>query len=261
MNEEEKSAFNRAYVTLKSTRDVVSQQIPKKIDYVEGPIIEDFNAALKALENMGIDLTGFMIADSQIRKYSNGTALADRFPFLSKVDAAINYLEMTPEFKSIFQETKSEEPQRSPRNKKVFVVHGHDEGPRESVARVLEKLDLTPIILFEQPSRSRTIIEKIEHHSDVSFAVILLTPDDIGAPIDEQEKHQPRARQNVILELGYFIGKLGRENLCVLYKDGVEVPSDVHGVGYVIYDENGAWRTNLANELEAAGFDIDRNKL
>ena len=104
-------------------------------------------------------------------------------------------------------------------------------------------------------------IEKFEDHSDVSFAVILLTPDDIGALKDEQEKSQPRARQNVILELGYFIGKLGRENVCVLYKEGVEVPSDVHGVGYVLYDEGGAWRPNLANELEAAGFDIDKNKL
>jgi predicted nucleotide-binding protein len=99
---------------------------------------------------------------------------------------------------------------------------------KESVARFLEKLDLRPIILHEQPNKGRTVIEKFEAHSDVGFAVVLLTPDDVGGLASSPDKLSRRARQNVILELGYFIGKLGRAKVCALYKEGVEIPSDIH---------------------------------
>ena len=94
---------------------------------------------------------------------------------------------------------------------KVFVVHGRDESARQTVARFLEKLDLEPVILHEQPSKGRTIIEKFEDHSDVGFVVVLLTPDDVGKRKDEKSDLKPHARQNVILELGFFLGSLGRE--------------------------------------------------
>jgi len=145
--------------------------------------------------------------------------------------------------------------------KKVFVVHGHDELTRETIARYLEKLNLQPIILHEQVSGGRTIIEKLEHHADAGFAVVLLTPDDIGAARDASDGLQSRARQNVILELGYFLGKLGRSRVCTLYKGILEFPSDYMGVIYVPLDESGGWKLLLARELKAAGFSIDMNKV
>lgn len=144
-----------------------------------------------------------------------------------------------------------------PRN--VFLVHGHDDDVTASVARFLEKLDLHPIILHEQPNMGRTVIEKFEAHADVGFAVVLLTPDDIGGLASNGEI-KPRARQNVILELGYFIGRLGRARVCALYIEGVEIPSDIHGVLYVAYDGGNGWRLKLANEIRAAGIAVDLNR-
>ena len=102
-------------------------------------------------------------------------------------------------------------------SRKIFVVHGRDEGARESVARFLEKVGLEPVILSELPSKGQTIIEKFESNSDVGFALALLTPDDIGSLKDDDDQ-SPRARQNVIFELGFFIGKLGRARVCALTK-------------------------------------------
>ncbi len=113
------------------------------------------------------------------------------------------------------------------------------------------------MILHEQPNRGQTIIEKFEQHSDVGFAVVLLTPDDIGAAVQAPDKTKKRVRQNVILELGYFIGKLGRKRVCSLYVEGVELPSDIHGVLYISYDRNGKWRSKLAKEIQAAGIKAD----
>lgn len=149
-------------------------------------------------------------------------------------------------------------PERSgPAARKVFIVHGHDEGARESVARFLEQLKFDPIILHEQANQGRTIIEKIEAHGDVGFAVILLTPDDVGSV--RGGDLQPRARQNVLLELGYFVGRLGRSRVCALKRGDVEVPSDFGGVVYEPFDAGGAWKQALSRELQAAGFDIDWN--
>jgi len=147
-------------------------------------------------------------------------------------------------------------------SRKVFVVHGRKEGPREAVARFLERLRLEPIILQEQANESRTLIEKFERYSDVSYAVVLFTADDRGGPIEEDPStYLPRARQNAVLELGYFVGKLGRGHVCVLYERGVEIPSDFHGVGYVELDPAGAWKTKLAQEMKAADLDVDMNRV
>jgi predicted nucleotide-binding protein len=111
---------------------------------------------------------------------------------------------------------------------KVFVVHGHDEAVREAVARFISSLDLTPIILHEQASQGRTIVEKLEHHGDVGYAVVLLTPDDVGG--SSSESLRSRARQNVILELGYFVGRLGRDHVCAMHRGNIE-PSMMAAVG------------------------------
>jgi predicted nucleotide-binding protein len=145
-------------------------------------------------------------------------------------------------------------------NKEVFIVHGHDEAAKLALARFIEKLDLIPVILHERPNEGRTIIEKFEDHADVGFAVVLMTPDDVGASADDKENLEPRARQNVILELGFFLGKLGRKQVCALFKD-VKIPSDYDGVLYVPMDRQGGWRLKLAKEMKAVGIEIDLNKV
>jgi predicted nucleotide-binding protein len=143
----------------------------------------------------------------------------------------------------------------------IFIVHGHDEAARHEVARFIEQLGLHPIILHEKPDRGKTIIEKFEHHADVGFAVVLLTPDDVGHPKDKPAESKPRPRQNVVLELGYFIGKLRRSSVCALLKGDIEIPSDYAGVLYTRMDDAGAWKVTLAREIKAAGIDADLNKL
>jgi hypothetical protein len=142
----------------------------------------------------------------------------------------------------------------------VFVVHGHDEAAKEAVARFLEKLDLKPIILHEEPNRGRTIIEKFETHAEVDFAVVLLTPDDEGNSAGTPEQRKPRARQNVILELGYFVGRIGRARVCALHKGGIELPSDLAGLVYIPMDDHQGWRLPLAREIRGAGIKLDLNR-
>jgi hypothetical protein len=148
-------------------------------------------------------------------------------------------------------------------NKKVFIVHGHDEEMKLAVARSLEKLELEPIILHEEPNKSRTIIEKFEDCSeDIPFAIVLLSPDDKGCEANNfPESAKLRARQNVILELGYFIGKLGRNNVLVLYKDETEFehPSNILGVSYTPFSDG--WEMEMIRELQSCGFEVDANRL
>ena len=146
-----------------------------------------------------------------------------------------------------------------PSPKKIFVIHGRDSEAKETVARFLTRLDLTPVILHEQPNQGRTIIEKFEQHAQVGFAVALLTPDDVGALKNEEKKLKPRARQNVVFELGYFLGRLGRERVCALIKGNVEPPSDYDGVVYISLDDGG-WKMNLIRELKNVGFEVDANR-
>jgi len=138
----------------------------------------------------------------------------------------------------------------------VFVVHGHD-GVRHTVSELISGAGLTPVMLDGRPNRGRTIIEKLEDHANTSFAVVLLTPDDEGRKRGSR-RLRPRARQNVILELGYFLARLGRQRVCALYVAGVELPSDFHGVLYVEIDDGGTWRRLLLGEFAAAGLPVLR---
>jgi predicted nucleotide-binding protein len=146
---------------------------------------------------------------------------------------------------------------------RVFVVHGHDKEMKQAVARTVERLGLEAVILHEKPSRGQTIIEKIERYSDVGFAVVLLSPDDTGYLNSEgTDSAKPRARQNVIMELGYFAGKLGREKVVALHRGGVELPSDYDGVLYTPYDsDSGTWRSELVAELRESGYEVSADNL
>lgn len=149
-------------------------------------------------------------------------------------------------------------------SRRVFVVHGHDELLKAEVARLLERLDFQAVILHEQPNLGRTVIEKFENYSDVGFAVALLTPDDVGAkkPVGSAAPDfVARARQNVIFELGFFIGRLSRDRVVALHKHGTELLSDISGVIYTAVDANGAWKLELAKELKAAGYQVDFGKI
>ncbi len=174
---------------------------------------------------------------------------------LVAVDSLIELLHTEQDAKS------GTDKKNSLRDNTVFLVHGHSEGVKEGVARYLERLNLKVIILHEQPNEGRTIIEKFVDYSDVGFAIVLLTGDDRGGKLDlPYEKQIPRARQNVILELGYFLGKLGRKRVCALYQPGVEIPSDYQGVLFLVVDDASAWKLQLARELKAAGLPVDMNK-
>jgi predicted nucleotide-binding protein len=147
----------------------------------------------------------------------------------------------------------------TPLSSKIFIFHGHDDAARQSVARFIESMGFEAIILSEQASQGRTIIEKIEAHRDVGFAVVLLTPDDVGGK--DSDSLRQRARQNVLLELGYFIGVLGRERVCTLAKGDLEIPTDFAGVVWEALDDDEGWKTGLARELKAAGYLVDWNKV
>jgi predicted nucleotide-binding protein len=145
-------------------------------------------------------------------------------------------------------------------NRAVFIIHGHNTSIKERVARFLERLGVQSVILHEQPNRGQTLIEKFEFNSEVSFAVALLTGDDEGRALNEPAEFRRRARQNVLLELGFFIGKLGRERVCALLEEEVEIPSDYRGIAYIPIDDAGNWQFLLVRELKAAGFDVDANR-
>jgi len=148
----------------------------------------------------------------------------------------------------------------TPSSNFIFIVHGHDAASKEELARILEKLGLVPVILHEQPQKGRVLIEKLEDHtSEVDYAFILLTPDDIGSQKDAKpEQAKPRARQNVIFEFGYLMGKLGRDRICCLYTGDIELPTDLEGIVYVSFNKSvhEAYEKIVA-ELRAAGYQLN----
>jgi predicted nucleotide-binding protein len=146
---------------------------------------------------------------------------------------------------------------------RVFVSHGHDPEMKQGIVSFVTRVGLEPVVLEDRPNEGRTIIEKLEHYSNVAFAVILFSPDDLAYPKRRSPSEaRPRARQNVVLELGYFAAKLGRKNVVLLKKgEGLEIPSVFDGVMHVAYDELGAWRHSLAAELRVSGREIDTSRL
>jgi predicted nucleotide-binding protein len=143
---------------------------------------------------------------------------------------------------------------------KVFIVHGHDGAPKAEVARFIEKLGFEAIILHERPNKGRALITKFREEADgVGFAVVLMTPDDLGKA-DAAVDLNPRAIQNVVFELGFFIGKIGPERVAALVKSNIELPSDFDGVVYISLDKED-WKTKLGAELKTAGYKIDWNKV
>jgi predicted nucleotide-binding protein len=210
---------------------------------------------VQTFANIG-SLDGFIDSDNEPQWETNRANRIDER--LKLVEGLIELLETKA---NITASSVGKAPVEQDFGHQVFLVHGHDEAILHLTARFLETLDLEVIVLREQPNQGRTIIEKFIDYSNVGFAVVLLTGDDRGgvtsAGFDQQ---QLRARQNVILELGYFLGKLGRKRVCALHQPGIEIPSDYSGVLFVAIDDGGGWKLALAREMKSVGYAIDMNK-
>lgn len=180
----------------------------------------------------------------------------------SSCDDMLGYLRTLASDAEFFntRETASKEPDPMISNK-VFIVHGHDTAAKLEVARTLEKAGFESIILHEQGGPGKTIIEKIEAFTDVAFAVVLYTPCDIGRAKEAQDSEENyRARQNVVFEHGYLIGRLSRYCVSALVKGNIETPGDISGVVYIPMDEAGGWKIALAKDMKSAGLQVDMNK-
>ena len=245
-----------------------SEQSPEFVKWIRGAraaIVYAFGDQSRHLTDFNeIDYTtdiGYMDEDGIFHHTDN--------PYIKGLDLAEAILEsMIDEITEYWEDDAEQIPdsyttdgrQEGITSRMVFVVHGRDEGAKDSVASFLKDLNLVPIILSELPGKGQTIIEKFEGNADVGFTVALLTPDDAGGLSGEAEQSS-RARQNVIFELGFFIGKLGRGRVCALTKGDLEIPSDYAGVEYIPLDDHGAWKMKLFKELRTAGFNLDANRL
>jgi predicted nucleotide-binding protein len=204
----------------------------------------------------------FLLGNSMLP--SNGDAQAQA-RFLENIDKSIGMLQgLIARINEQRDDLISEEipsDTTKPKGEKIFIVHGRDSQVRLEVQHFITKITSTPvIILHEQPNQGKTIIEKFEHHAqEAGLAVVLLTGDDVGSlKGEEHNKLRPRARQNVILELGYFMGALRRHRIIALFEEGIEKPSDYDGVLYVSL--SGDWKIKLAQELRSCGLSVDMNK-
>lgn len=139
----------------------------------------------------------------------------------------------------------------------VFIVHGHDGELKQSVARIIEKQGIEAVILSEKANQGKTIIEKFEQNSNTAGAICLFTADDVGNSKDKNTTNA-RARQNVVFETGYFIGKLGRDHIVILADPNIEMPSDLSGV---VRTDRENWQVDVLRELKVIGYSIDFNKL
>ena len=210
--------------------------------------------AITSIESLGSE-SKFLLKEIEKDKYSSVFLESSVGNLLGVLNAALSLA-----LKKGNMPSKKQIVTKNQMENLVFIVHGRDDALLQRVARFLESLEIKPIILFEQAGKGQTIIEKLEANSNVGFAIVLLTPDDLGRIASSDKELNPRARQNVILELGYFIGKLGRNFVGVLYDESVELPSDYRGVEYIKLDLEGAWKMKIAKEMKEAGLTIDMNK-
>lgn len=193
--------------------------------------------------------------DSNKRSFNSGR---------EELENLINVMKEDIDLSDPIQEKKKSSLNNQNFSNDIFVVHGHSEEMKQACARFLEKIKLNPIILHEKPNKSRTIIEKFSDYSNVSCAIILLSADDLAYPKSgSPQDAKYRARQNVILELGFFLGKLGRERVLTLHddKEEIEIPSDYDGVIYIRYNSNNDWKNSVTKELKSLGYNFDANSI
>ena len=235
---------NKAEAMLRRARRVALQVFGKNSDYIR---------QLDALEFPAV--IGGTISSSGHQKWMDNSR---------KLGRILSAMQDEIEAKKVHLENPQTNTQSKTISNKIFIVHGHDDGMKQHVARVVSALGLEPIILHEKPNMGKTIIEKFDSNTDVNFAIVLLSPDDIGFPKSVTAKSgKSRARQNVVFEFGYFVGKLGRPYVLPLLRNdsNFEIPTDLLGVVYVPYDGGSGWIVTLVRELKQAGYDVDANKV
>jgi predicted nucleotide-binding protein len=239
------------------------------------PMHEQWKASVRAVMERSLGTEASVLRDFNDVRYhigvytgAPGEADEDAQYFAAQVDSAIAYINAAiyelnlSEGDPVQAIESSQPPKPSAEPATIFLVHGHDDAAKHEVARFIQDVTgQSPIILDEKPNEGRTIVEKFEKHAAASsYAVVLLTPDDVGRVAGAlPEDDSGRARQNVVFELGYFFGRLGRGNVCVL-NAGVEKPSDVDGLVYISYPTSN-WKLQLAKELQAAEIQINTSRL
>lgn len=253
--------FNRQITTqeaFKTNREDFSNWNDYNSEYLKHAFNKEYNEYKKGYDDAGSFSFGFIGGRTspaqELKEFKDKVNY--KLDNLKKLRAKTDLLKSTVEEKYAVAE-KSMPLDKS----QVFIVHGHDDEAKTKTARFIEKLGLKPIILHELASGSKTVIEKIEAYSNVGFGIVLYTPCDIGAKNEEKPNLKNRARQNVVFEHGFLIGKIGRENVCALVKDEIETPNDISGVVYVKMDKEDAWHLKIARELRNSGYEIDMNKV
>lgn len=184
---------------------------------------------------------------------------------LHLIDSIVERLELFPLISTVSVEATEPADDATPvsRSRKVFVVHGHDEVAKTNLEVFLLEIGLEPVVLHRQADEGLTVIEKFEKHSEVGYAFILLTPDEIAYlkaeanKPEDQRRTEFRARPNVIFEFGYFVGKLGRSRVCCLYTGDVSLPSDVHGMIYKKFNSSiDEVAYGIIKDLKASGYTL-----
>ena len=237
--------------------------LTRRADMIIRRVAPSVNEYLADLRRIRFD-PGFRPATEHEYNESWSSASTEMLNLLNTMLEELQILDSFEQSRALPQSNEVQKSKKIKLSTKIFVVHGHDGEMEQAVARTLGQLGLDPIILHEQPSQGRTIIEKFTDHSDVTSAVVLFSPDDMAYPKrGSSNEAKLRARQNVVFELGFFIGKLGRERVFVLHREekNFEMLSDYSGVVYISYNQSGSWRSDLIKELKACGYDVDANKL
>ena len=240
---------------------------------MSGPAHDEWRAKVRVVMQRALGSTATVLKSFEDVRYwigiSSGApdeAQRDRQYFAEQVSVAAAYIDAAIYELELDLDPEASTVEPAPADAEgvgtIFVVHGRDDGLKAQVQNLLERATGAEIVvLHQQADQGRTVIEKFEAHAQQSmFAVILLTPDDEGR-LKGQDHWKDRARQNVVLEHGYFIGRLGRSRVVALYKGDVELPSDLNGIIYKRIDNGDTWKYDLAKELRAAKIDIDMNKV
>lgn len=244
---EEVRQFRDRYLAWESRAEAILQSSFSASGFLTSSPADDFNAASLRLLDLKVSAT--VIPLERVPEVRG--VIAERIRVLASVSERLDVYESAED---VLPPASSGEPDGS-----IFLVHGQDLAAREQVRRFVERATgMAVVVLDEQPNKGEDLLGKLLAHAlRAAFAVVLLTGDDVGGPNVDQLK--PRARQNVILELGLFLGLLGRSKVAALYQIGVELPSDFVGVGYIPLDGDG-WQMRLVKELRAAGIPASIDK-
>ena len=238
----------------------------------EGPRHNEWRAKVRVVMQRALGKDASVLRDFQEIRYSIGVYSGapgederDREYFADQVKTAVAYIDAAIYELELGLDPQASisapQPQAPVDELAIFLVHGHDGEAKHHVARVVQQLtERQPVVLDEQANSGLTVIEKFELNSSrAAFAIVLLTPDDEGGP--KGDPMRPRARQNVVFELGYFFARLGRGRVVALSKGDVELPSDISGIIYISLDKDD-WPQRLAKEMRTVdGLNVDLNRL